>query len=92
MHLKSRALSFACACVSDRCPEVKYRDLSLELPESRIGHYTIATMRFLSSVIPSLLLLGAGVAQAASWGFDEAVLSVNSKGAGVAGGLKDKYV
>ncbi|RFU27109.1 hypothetical protein B7463_g9221, partial [Scytalidium lignicola] len=46
-------------------------------------------MRFLSSLIPSLLLLGAGVAQAASaWTFDEATISVQSKGAG--NGFKDK--
>lgn len=50
-------------------------------------------MRFFSSLVPSLLLLGAGVAQAASgWGFEDAVVSVASKGAGVGGGSKDKYV
>lgn len=52
---------------------------------------TTATMRFLRSLVPSLLLLGAGVAEAASWGFDEAVISVAKKGnAGSA--FKDKYV
>jgi hypothetical protein len=36
-------------------------------------------------------LLGAGVAQAASasWGFDEAIISVSGKGSG--GPFKDKY-
>jgi len=37
-------------------------------------------MRFLPSLLPSLLLAGAGVVQAAqSWGFNEASVSVNSK-------------
>jgi len=47
-------------------------------------------MRFLRSLVPSLLLLGAGVANAASsWGFDEAVISVAGKGSAA---FKDKYV
>lgn len=55
-------------------------------------HYTIVTMRFFGSLLPSLLLLGSGIAEAASsWGFEEAVVSVQTKGAGVGGGLKDKY-
>jgi oligosaccharyltransferase complex subunit delta (ribophorin II) len=49
-------------------------------------------MRLLQSLIPSLLLGIVGVAQAASsWGFDEAVISVSSKGAGVGAQFKDKY-
>jgi oligosaccharyltransferase complex subunit delta (ribophorin II) len=49
-------------------------------------------MKLLRTLIPSLLLVGAQVAQAASsWSFDEAVISVSSKGAGGAQ-LKDKYV
>ncbi|KAH7379695.1 Oligosaccharyltransferase subunit Ribophorin II-domain-containing protein [Cadophora sp. MPI-SDFR-AT-0126] len=46
-------------------------------------------MRFLLSLLPSLLLLGAGVAEAASWGFDEAVISVTGKG-GAGSAFKDK--
>ncbi|KAF4619096.1 hypothetical protein G7Y89_g14749 [Cudoniella acicularis] len=47
-------------------------------------------MRFLRSLLPSILVLGAGVAQAASsWNLDEAIISVTSKG-GVGSGLKDK--
>jgi oligosaccharyltransferase complex subunit delta (ribophorin II) len=47
-------------------------------------------MKFLHSYIPSLLLVGAGVAQAAAtWNFDEAIISVGSKGAG-GNGFKDK--
>ncbi|KAH8748822.1 Oligosaccharyltransferase subunit Ribophorin II-domain-containing protein [Hyaloscypha finlandica] len=47
-------------------------------------------MRFLRSLIPSLLLLGAGVAEAASsWNFDEAIISVTGKG-NTAGAFKDK--
>lgn len=50
-------------------------------------------MRFFSSLVPSLLLVGAGVAQAASgWGFEDATVSVTTKGAGVGAGSKDKYV
>jgi hypothetical protein len=51
-----------------------------------------STMRFLRSLIPSLLLLGAGVAEAASsWNFDEAIISVTGKG-NTAGAFKDKCV
>lgn len=49
-----------------------------------------ATMRLLRTLIPSLLLVGAHVAQAASsWSFDEAVISVTSKGGAQ---FKEKYV
>jgi len=42
-------------------------------------------------LVPSLLLLGAGVAQAASgWGFEDATVSITTKGAGVGAGSKDK--
>ncbi|QSZ29766.1 hypothetical protein DSL72_004283 [Monilinia vaccinii-corymbosi] len=45
-------------------------------------------MRLLSS-LPSLVLFGVGIANAASsWSFDEAIVSVSGKGA--AGGFKDK--
>lgn len=48
-------------------------------------------MRFIHSLI-SVVLVGAGVAQAASsWGFDEAVISVSGKSA-AGTGFKDKYV
>jgi oligosaccharyltransferase complex subunit delta (ribophorin II) len=47
-------------------------------------------MRFLRSLLPSILLLGAGVAEAASsWSFEEATIAVNSK---AGDGFKDKYV
>jgi len=48
-------------------------------------------MRFLRSLLPSILLLGAGVADAATWGFEEAVISVTGKG-GAGSAFKDKYV
>ena len=49
-----------------------------------------STMRFLRSLIPSILLLGAGVAEAASsWSFEDAVISVNPK---VGDAFKDKFV
>ncbi|KAI1484618.1 Oligosaccharyltransferase subunit Ribophorin II-domain-containing protein [Biscogniauxia mediterranea] len=48
-------------------------------------------MRFLHSLTPSLLLLAAGAAQAASsWGFADATVSVNSK-KGAATGSKEKF-
>lgn len=51
-------------------------------------------MRFSRSLIPSILLLGAPIAAAASsaWSFDEAIISVTARGSGVGSGLKDKYV
>jgi hypothetical protein len=50
-----------------------------------------ATMRLLRSLIPSLLLVGVQVAQAASsWSFNEGTISVSGKGAGAQ--FKDKYV
>lgn len=36
-------------------------------------------MRFLRSFVPSLLLLAAGTAQAASWSFDEGTVTVGAK-------------
>ncbi|PQE15805.1 oligosaccharyltransferase subunit ribophorin ii protein [Rutstroemia sp. NJR-2017a BBW] len=46
-------------------------------------------MRLLRSLVPSLILAGAGIVTAASsWGFDDAIISVNSKSA--VGGFKDK--
>jgi hypothetical protein len=49
-----------------------------------------ATMRLLRTLIPSILLVGAQVGQAASsWSFDEAVISVSSKGGAQ---FKEKYV
>ncbi|KAF2815083.1 uncharacterized protein BDZ99DRAFT_190217 [Mytilinidion resinicola] len=48
-------------------------------------------MRFFRSILPSLLVSGACVVSAASsWGFEDATLTVQSKGAGVGGGLKEK--
>lgn len=47
-------------------------------------------MRLLRSLVPSLVLVGAGIVSAASsWSFDEAIVSVSGK---TAGGFKDKYV
>jgi hypothetical protein len=47
-------------------------------------------MRFLRSLIPSLLLLGAGVAEASSsWSFEEGSISVGSKSGHA---LEHKYV
>ena len=50
------------------------------------------TMRFLHSFLSSLLLSSAFVVSAASsWSFEDATLTIQSKGAGAGGGLKDKY-
>ncbi|KKY15237.1 putative oligosaccharyltransferase subunit ribophorin ii [Diplodia seriata] len=47
-------------------------------------------MRF--SFLSSLLLVGASaVSAASSWGFEEATLTVTSKGSGVGSGLKEKF-
>lgn len=47
-------------------------------------------MRFLGSIALSILSLTTGSAIAASWGFEDATLTVQGKGAGVGGGLKEK--
>ncbi|KAH4945433.1 hypothetical protein HBI23_027310 [Parastagonospora nodorum] len=48
-------------------------------------------MRVLSSFVSSLLLSGATIASAASsWSFEDGTVSINSKGAEVGAGLKDK--
>ncbi|KAF2856750.1 hypothetical protein T440DRAFT_437738 [Plenodomus tracheiphilus IPT5] len=47
-------------------------------------------MRVLSGFVSSLLLSGASIVSAASsWSFEDAIVSVTSKGAGVGGGSKD---
>ncbi len=47
-------------------------------------------MRLTQSIAPALLLLAAGVAQAASaWGFDDGSLQVTAKKAGES--VKEKY-
>ncbi|KAL0262487.1 hypothetical protein SLS55_001455 [Diplodia seriata] len=47
-------------------------------------------MRF--SFLSSLLLVGASaVSAASSWGFEEATLTITSKGAGIGSGLKEKF-
>jgi oligosaccharyltransferase complex subunit delta (ribophorin II) len=51
--------------------------------------HNITTMRFVHSFVPSLLLLAAGAAQAASsWGFEDGSLTVSSKKAD--GAVKEK--
>ncbi len=53
----------------------------LEAPRILSLHNKTSTMRFLRSLIPSLLLLGANISEAASsWNFDKAILSVTGKG------------
>lgn len=48
-------------------------------------------MKFSSAIVLPLLSLGSGLAAAtASWSFEDATLSISSKGAGVGGALKEK--
>lgn len=52
---------------------------------------TIAKMRLLQSFVPSLLLSSAAIVSAASsWSFEDATVTVQTKGAGVGTGAKDK--
>lgn len=56
-----------------------------------IALQTSKNMRVLSSFVSSLLLSGATIASAASsWSFEDATVSINSKGAEVGAGPKDK--
>jgi hypothetical protein len=48
------------------------------------------TMKFSTAIVLPLLSLGSGLAAAASWSFEDATLSISSKGAGVGGALKEK--
>jgi oligosaccharyltransferase complex subunit delta (ribophorin II) len=47
-------------------------------------------MKFSTTIVLPLLSLGSGLAAAASWSFEDATLSISSKGAGVGGALKEK--
>jgi oligosaccharyltransferase complex subunit delta (ribophorin II) len=42
--------------------------------------------------VSSLLLSGASIASAAAWSFEDATVSIASKGAGVGGAAKSQYV
>lgn len=49
-------------------------------------------MRLPSQLLTFLLVIcTASLGAAATWGFEDATVSVNRKGAGVGGGLKEKY-
>lgn len=49
-------------------------------------------MKLLQSVLVPLVSLGASALAASSWTFDEATLSIQGKGSGVGGGVKETYV
>jgi len=49
-------------------------------------------MKLLNFLVLPLLSLGIGSSLAASWGFEDATLSIQGKGAGVGGAVKEKYV
>lgn len=49
-------------------------------------------MRLPNQLLSSLLVLcAASLGVAATWGFEDATVSVNKRGAGVGGGFKEKY-
>ena len=49
-------------------------------------------MRLPSQILSLLVLVcAASLSAAATWGFEDATVSVNKKGAGVGGGFKEKY-
>jgi len=73
-----------------RSPKVSSGDLGTTNPKLDI-HTQTTNMRVLSSFVSSLLLSGATIVSAASsWSFDDATVSVTSKGADVGSGSKDK--
>lgn len=76
------------------CSQLRYAARSSTQALEISNQSSITTMRFLRSLLPSLLLTGAGVAQAASsWGFDEAILTITSaEGRGAQPSYSDKYV
>ncbi|KAF1350093.1 Oligosaccharyltransferase subunit Ribophorin II-domain-containing protein [Delphinella strobiligena] len=47
-------------------------------------------MRFASSIVLPLLSLGASLAAASPWGFEDATVSISTKGTGVGGAFKEK--
>ncbi len=51
------------------------------------------TMRLAAPYVALILLLGTvgSVVAVPSWGFDDATISVQPKGAGIGGGFKEKY-
>lgn len=70
-------------------PELQVSNISNALLGPATPNPTPPTMRF--SFLPSLLLVGASaVSAASSWGFEDATLTVLSKGSGVGGGFKEK--
>lgn len=49
-------------------------------------------MRRAGNLLPYLFFLcAASLGAAATWGFEDATVSVNKKGAGVGGGFKEKF-
>ena len=49
-------------------------------------------MRLPSQILSLLLVLCAAFSSvAATWGFEDATVSINKKGTGVGGGFKEKY-
>jgi len=49
-------------------------------------------MRFLDGIALPVLALASAVTAASSWSFEDATLTVQGKGAGVGGSVKEKYV
>lgn len=53
-------------------------------------HLHTSIMRVSFGFVSSLLLSGASIASAAAWSFEDATVSIATKGAGVGGASKDK--
>jgi hypothetical protein len=84
---------------AERRPAIAWQRTRLRLPRrnidssaSSISISRSAAMRFLHSFVSSLLLSGAAIVSAASsWSFEDATVSINSKGGSVGGGPKEKW-
>ena len=56
-----------------------------------VQSFCTATMRVSFGLVSSLLLSGVAIVSAASsWTFEDATVSITSRGAGIGGGSKDK--
>jgi hypothetical protein len=81
---------------AERRPVIAWQRTRLRLPRRNIDSSAsifpkFATMRVLHSFVSSLVLSGAAIVSAASWSFEDATVSITSKGAGVGGGSKEKW-
>lgn len=77
--------------ITEAWQRTRLRLLPTNVKSSACTLFESAIMRVLYSLVSSLLLSGAAIVSAASsWGFEDATISIASKGTGVGGGSKDK--